>query len=435
MIAEKLLYAAIFVAEAITAWLYFHYIYTQTKSALFTLISFVIGYTILFFASNFDNTLINVILFLVVNTVLLQLNYSCKRRSALLHATFLTLVMSISEILVNLFITYVTNDYIAYTYNFSAFLPLFVFSKLLYFLITIVASRLFKPHKGHYNEPSQIVLLCVMPVASVIVIVTFIYISSTGQLTELTEILITVSTMALLPVNIVVLFIYNRIQKLDEERAAFQIAQLRDRADTEYYKMLQQQYDDQRILVHDIKKHFNVIDLMAEDGDTGKIREYISQLEKLPEFQRGARLCDDPILNMILLRNADYCSANNIRFFCDVRAGSVSFMDVTSITALFGNLLSNAIEAAEKSKGKMVELSVMKSLQQNSVLISLVNSCDVTPIKDANGNFETIKDKNKGHGYGTKSIARVVQKYNGKSDMRYDENAKEFHSIICFPAQ
>ena len=98
-----------------------------------------------------------------------------------------------------------------------------------------------------------------------------------------------------------------------------------------------------------------------------------------------------------------------------------------------GNLLSNAIEAAENSESKMVELSVVKKEQQNCILISMVNSCDMAPIKDANGNFETGKDKSKGHGYGTKSIARVIQKYNGEADMRYDEEAKEFHSIIRFP--
>lgn len=435
MIAEKLLYAAIFLTEAITAWLYFSYIYTQTKNSLHTLFCFTLGYTLLFVASQFDAVLINVMLFLAVNAVILSLNYSCERKSALLHAAFLTLTMSVSEILVNLFITYVTKDYTAYAYSFSAFMPLFVFSKLLYFFITVVAARLFKPHKGFSEEPSQIVLLCVMPLVSVIVIVTFIYIGTTGQLTSLTEIMVTVSVFSLLLVNIVVLFIYNRIQKLDEEHAAFQMSQIRDRADAEYYEMLQQQYDGQRILIHDIKRHFSIIELMAEEGESQKIREYISELEDLPEFKRKARLCDDPILNLVLLRNSDYCSANSINFSCDVRADSISFMDATSITALFGNLLSNAIEAAEMSKGKMVELSVMKNLQQNSVLISLVNSCDVAPIKDANGNFETIKDKNKGHGFGTKSIARVVQKYNGKSDMRYDEDAKEFHSIICFPVQ
>lgn len=433
MIAEKLLYAAIFVAEAITAWLYFSYIYKQEKNSLYTSISFALGYTLLFLASQLSIVVLNASLFFVVNTAILYLNYSCEIKSSVLHAAFLTLTVSISEILVNLLITVIVKDYNAYTYSIPVLSRFAVFSKLLYFFITVIAARLFKPHKGRYNEPSQIVLLCVMPVVSVIIIVTFIYIGSTGQLTDLTEILVTVSTMALLFVNIVVLFIYNRIQKLDEEHAALQIAQLRDQADTEYYKMLQQQYDGQRILIHDIKKHFNVIDLMAEDGDSGKIREYISELEELPEFQRRARLCDNPILNMILLRNADFCSANNISFFCDVRAGSVSFMDATSITALFGNLLSNAVEAAENSAAKMVELSVIKNVQQNNVLVSVVNSCDRAPLKDSSGNLITRKDSGDGHGYGTKSIARVVTKYGGRKEFQYDETAREFHFIIFFP--
>lgn len=432
MIAEKLLYAAIFAAEAITAWLYFSYIYKQEKSNLYTFISFILGYLLLFFAFQFNSVLLNGILILSVNTTILCLNYSCEIKSAVFHSAFLGLVMSISEILVNLLITIIVKDYNAYTYSMPVLFRFALFSKLLYFFITVIAARLFKPHKGRYNEPSQIVLLCVMPVVSVIIIVTFIYIGSTS-LTDLTEILVTVSTMALLFVNIVVLYIYNRIQKLDEEHAAFQIAQLRDQADTEYYKMLQQQYDGQRILIHDIKKHFNVIDLMAEDGDSGKIREYISELGELPEFQRRTRLCDDPILNMILLRNADFCSANNISFFCDVRAGSVSFMDATSITALFGNLLSNAVEAAGNSAAKMVELSVIKNMEQNNVLVSVVNSCDHAPLKDPSGELISSKDSSERHGYGTKSIARVVTKYGGRKEFRYDEDSREFHFIILFP--
>lgn len=432
MIAEKLLYAAIFAAEAITAWLYFSYIYKQEKSNLYTFISFALGYTLLFLAAQFSIVLLNASIFFVVNTAILCLNYSCEIKSSVLHASFLTLTVSISEILVNLLITVIVKDYNAYTYSMPVLFRFAVFSKLLYFFITVIAARAFKPHKGRYNEPSQVVLLCVMPVVSVIIIVTFIYIGSIG-LTDLTEILITVSTMALLVVNIVVLFIYNRVQKLDEEHTALQIAQLRDQADTEYYIMLQEHYDEQRILIHDIKEHFNVINLMAEDGENGKIREYISELEELPEFQRRARLCDEPILNMILLRNANLCSANRISFFCDVRAGSVSFMDATSITALFGNLLSNAVEAAGNSAAKMVELSVIKNMEQNNVLVSVVNSCDHAPLKDPSGELISSKDSSERHGYGTKSIARVVTKYGGRKEFRYDEDSREFHFIILFP--
>lgn len=432
MIVEKLLYAATFATEAIIAWLYFSYIYRQTRSNLFTFLSFVLGYSFLFIIFQFASVILNGVFLFVVNTIILFLNYSCKFRSSVLHSSFLALVMAASEILVNICIMRVTGDYSAYTYSFSALMSLSVFSKLLYFFITVIAARLFKPHKGFPNEPSLIVLLCVMPLVSVIVIVTFFYIGSICPLTNLTEILVAVSSMTLLLVNIVVLFIYNRIQKLDEEHAAFQMSRLRDEADAEYYEMLQQQYDGQQILIHDIKKHLNMIDLMAEGGDNQKIREYISELEDTPEFQHKARLCDNPILNMILLRNAELCSENNISFSCDVRAGSVSFMDDTSITALFGNLLSNAVEAAQKSEARMVELSVIKNTEKNLVHISAVNSCDAAPVRDARGNFESTKDTITGHGYGIKSIRRVVAKYNGLSDMRYDTAEKEFHSVIAF---
>lgn len=285
MIGEKIVYAILFLAEAVTAWLYASYIYTAKRSPIYTFISFTLGYLPLFVVAQYGAVMINIGMFFVVNTIILGLNFSCKIKSAVLHAAFLTLIVGISEILVNLLITYITDDYTAYMDSFSAFVSLVVFSKLLYFFITVVAARLFKPHKGVNEEPNQILLLCVMPFVSVIVIAAFVYIGMTGQLVGLAEILAAISSFALLLVNIAVLLIYNRLQKLDEEHAVLQMSKMRDKADAEYYEMLQQQYDGQRILIHDIKRHFSVIDLMAEDGDNQKIREYISELEDLPEFR------------------------------------------------------------------------------------------------------------------------------------------------------
>lgn len=427
------MYAAIFLAEALTGWLYFSYIYAQTRSRLYAFVSFALGYGLLFLVSQLESVMINCAIFIIVNSLLLYLNYACALRSALLHAAFLTLAMSASELLVNFVVMAFTGDFAAYTYSFAVLIPLAVFSKLLYFFITVIAARLFKPHKDSSGEPSQIALLCVMPLVSILISVSFIYIAAGAQLTGLAEILMSVSLFALLVVNILVLFIYNRLQKRDEEYAALQISQLRDQANAEYYEMLQQQFDDQRILIHDVKKHFNVIALLAEDGDCREIQKYLSQLETQPAFQRRARLCDEPILNMILLHYSDYCAKNNIHFSCDVRAGAVSFMDATSITALFGNLLSNAVEAAERSEERMIDLLVIKNIEQNMVLVSMVNSCDIAPVKDATGNFQTTKDRAGGHGYGTRSINRVVAKYDGMFDMHYEKAEREFHSIFRFP--
>lgn len=83
----------------------------------------------------------------------------------------------------------------------------------------------------------------------------------------------------------------------------------------------------------------------------------------------------------------------------------------------------------------MIELSVIKNMEQNNVLVSLINSCATAPVKDSSGNLTTRKDRSKGHGYGTKSISRVVTKFGGRLEMQYDETAHEFHSIIRFPIQ
>ncbi len=435
MTAKGIVYIAVFITEALSARLYFDYIYTPVKGRTHLFVSFLFGYILLYMAALLDNMFLNIALFFIVNATLLKTNYSCTIISSILHSAFLTAVMGITEIIVNLFIAYITHDFRSFTYSISAFVPLAVLSKTLYFLITIVAARLFKPHKDSYDEPAQIILLCIVPVSSLVIEVSYICIGLEGKLSVTAEVLVQISTILLLLMNLAVLFVYNRIQAIDHKNAALQMVQMRDQADAEYYKMLQEQYDAQRILIHDIKKHCNAIDIMAAEGNSDKIREYIAELETLPEFKNKVRLCNDPVLNMILLRYMDYSSSNGINFTCDIRADSVSFMDAVSITALFGNLVSNAVEAAEKSGEKRVEISVIKNQEQQNVLISAVNSCDTEPVKDADGNPKTVKGENAGHGYGTKSIARVVKRYNGKSSTYYDRELKEFHSIIVLPIQ
>ena len=46
----------------------------------------------------------------------------------------------------------------------------------------------------------------------------------------------------------------------------------------EYYKMLIAQNENQRILIHDMKKHLQSIALLNEDNENEKIRAYIDQL-------------------------------------------------------------------------------------------------------------------------------------------------------------
>ena len=48
------------------------------------------------------------------------------------------------------------------------------------------------------------------------------------------------------------------------------------------------------------------------------------------------------------------------------------------------------------------------------------------------GELETTKHDKSSHGYGMKSIARVIRKYGGSMKAYFDETAGEFHVVLCF---
>ena len=76
MISEKICYATLFVAEALTTWQYVEYLFSKKKPLGFLACSFICGYAILFAVSLLDNTTGNAIVFFIVRAYL-KTKYSC----------------------------------------------------------------------------------------------------------------------------------------------------------------------------------------------------------------------------------------------------------------------------------------------------------------------------------------------------------------------
>ena len=428
MTGEKLIYALVYAAEALIAWQYFEQLFERKASLVSAVVGFVIGYGALFALSFYGNIAVNAFAFLVCNGILAAGIYRRPVKASLLHAAFLTAAMMISEMLPAQLVSAAIGDYSAYKYNMTVLLTMSASSKLLYFMCMIVAERLLGPDLSSSGGPAVLLTLCSVPLVSTLVSFTIAYISILYNFRGLAGILSSVSVFGLLYVNILILLAYRKIQVMDDERLALQMSAMRDEANAEYYKMLQTQYDNQRILVHDMKNHLNTISGLALDAGACQVSEYIGRLGELSHFGRTVRYCDEPILNMVLLRYSEYCKERGISFSCDVRPGSVKGMDAVSITALFGNLLSNAVEAAGKSIEKLIDLSSTVKADGRTV-ISVVNSCDTPPEYDGAGRLKTAKG-GKSHGYGVKSIERTLKACGGSWITYYEDSERRFHAVI-----
>ena len=107
----------------------------------------------------------------------------------------------------------------------------------------------------------------------------------------------------------------------------------------------------------------------------------------------------------------------------------LDFMEPNNIIALFDNLLSNAFEAVleEEKQNRVIHLQITNEKQM--VMIVIRNYSSNSPHFEG-GTPITSKNK-KYHGYGIKSIKRIVRKYNGEVKFGYNNNF--FVSRIIFP--
>ena len=171
--------------------------------------------------------------------------------------------------------------------------------------------------------------------------------------------------------------------------------------------------------------------VLNAQGEQDKISAYIRQLNLSSDLKEFANLCDNKVLNTILSRYMQQCFNKHIDFQVDVRSGILNFISDTDMSALFCNVLDNAVEAAEIIPNSYIELNAVKRPNTPFVVITAVNSCRKSPFSPSDKTLlRTHKKDSAQHGFGIKSIKRVVNKYHGDIQMYYNDESATFHTII-----
>ena len=171
---------------------------------------------------------------------------------------------------------------------------------------------------------------------------------------------------------------------------------------------------------HDLANHISVID---STGNAEYAREVLKSIDG--ELKSG-----DPIIDCLLDEKIRSCKENGIKIaeqIMNLAENSVSNFDWVSLLA---NLLDNAIEACEKTdEEKSIELEIKRN--RDYVVLSMANS-KRTDEKPIDNKFKTTKEQSKYHGYGTKIIKDIVNKYQGR--IRYEDMGDRFITHITMKA-
>lgn len=217
-----------------------------------------------------------------------------------------------------------------------------------------------------------------------------------------------------------------------------QLQELNMKLERDYLQnILYMQYENYRIseesiaLVnqkyHDLKHQ---IALFRTSSDADEKNIYLDQLEQEIKTYEASNKTGNKVLDTILTTKSLQCQNQGISLTCVADAKEIDFMHPMDISALFGNALDNAMESVKKipdTERRLIHLSVVK--QKGFVRIKIEN-CYEGELEFEDGIPKTTKSNKKYHGFGIKSIKRIVEKYNGSVTVNTQNGWFELRILI-----
>lgn len=427
-------YMLVYIFEVIIAYIYFENKYDAKRSKKFLFVSYALMGLIQYSVNLLGIPNANLIVFFAVHFAVSYICYKSSILQSVFNAFILTVLMFTSELCIFCILGLFFNmDIMAYSTNETVLIIEAASSKLFYFLIAFIISKVSIKEKHISFSFSKSSMLFLLPASSVLLLVGIAYTIENFQLNDHVYMLFSVATILLIYANVIVFWVHEHTIKTQYENTELKLQKQKSKLDTEYYLILQNQYENSNILIHDIKRHLMAIKELAADKDVDRINRYIDNLYDNYQIKSIKKYSNNKLINAIINRYVSAFNEKDIDFFCDIRDIDFSFVSDDNITSLFDNLLENALEASQNAEIKNIELTVNR-INLNFISINVWNYCSNIP-KLINGKLVTTKRNSNVHGFGIKSIERIAKQYDGNVNYTFDKEQMKFTTTIVIKTQ
>lgn len=177
-----------------------------------------------------------------------------------------------------------------------------------------------------------------------------------------------------------------------------------------YYQGLKREQMQVRTLRHDLRNHLNAALGLLERDEVEKARQYLLELTDSPTLHRSLRICENEVVNVVVSSKREDMERCGI--ISDIQIALPAALPIadTDLCALLGNALDNAIEAAQKAKGK--QITVRCKAERGLFMLRVENSL----AGNIHTDLSTTKKDKKLHGFGLAGMLEIVTRYGGFMD-------------------
>lgn len=222
-----------------------------------------------------------------------------------------------------------------------------------------------------------------------------------------------ITVFILLGMNVLIFYIY---MKLADDLQLRRMTSVYEQQ-LDLYERHQQEQEMSTMKLRDVRHNMknNLISILAyaENGDYGKMTEFIR------EILGEGRIAIESVSNsgnMVIDSLIGYwyvtAKEKGIRFSVDICVPMTMPFKGADISLILGNLLENAVEAAQKAND-LRYIKIRIKYDKNNLLLFMMNSYKGPLLKSKNGKLKSTKLDHRNHGIGLASAYRTVAKYHG----------------------
>lgn len=238
-----------------------------------------------------------------------------------------------------------------------------------------------------------------------------ITIEKIGHLTELSSYLILLEI--LLCAALIFFERYLFAQQIQEQE---HIQNIRTQSAYENVVTRQKSEENVRRIHHDMKNH--LLALQGLIGENQRALQYIHGLmEELGTYEQCVKT-GNPLLDNLISEKMSLASKRGIVLTVSIDIRPCSYINDIDICTIFGNIIDNAIEAAEKVADPQKKSILLKS---QTAANQIVITCSNYFVGDIHWDSElpkTTKSDRTYHGIGLLSVRSAVKKYGGILSLR-----------------
>ncbi len=236
------------------------------------------------------------------------------------------------------------------------------------------------------------------------------------------DIIMLLAYFLLLVGNISLFYVFTRYSRYKEEQVQQEMSLIKYEERRQRYVRTEESDSSYKERMHNIKYYLKQIRIYLDSGEYGNIEEILDELQIRIHKEHEEMLCSNKFLNALLIDFAGNAKKNGVHAEIFVEPGfNIEYMKEIDLTAMLGNLLDNALEAAEKCDDGKVYVDLYMENKGSFAVFRVANNYKGEITKKGNRFITTKKEDTDMHGIGIRNVSRIVEGYSGYIQQDYKE--------------